>query len=174
MNTHVGLSVDPAIRRGLSLPHTAVHLAALALNAAGEQFWTKEHSDKDTLGRPNLDKAAVETSVIREGISTDSYRFGKSLRKKGFDRDKFLASLEEVGKQINATVSEWRKQESAVLVLPEIGSLDGLREWGCELDGRRAVIPCGGTHVRTLAEIEDIIVTLTRSDDGFTMVTVAS
>ncbi|MBC7478632.1 MAG: metal-dependent hydrolase, partial [Pseudorhodobacter sp.] len=55
----VTLDVDRDYRDALSLQHTGVHLAALALNHCAGRFWTKDPDDPDTLGVPNLDKAAV-------------------------------------------------------------------------------------------------------------------
>lgn len=172
--TEARIAVDAGRRLALSAPHTAVHLAALALNKAAERFWTKDFSDRDGLGRPNLDKAAVERSAIAPGVSVDVYRLGKSLRKKGFDRDGFLAALDAMAADINATVRGWMATGAAVSMTPAQGDLDGLRQWRCDLDGVAATIPCGGTHVRSLGDIGETDITLEPSEDGFTMTTRAA
>lgn len=48
----VVLTVDNAYREALSLQHTGVHLAALALNQCAAPFWTKDSGDFDGLGAP--------------------------------------------------------------------------------------------------------------------------
>ncbi|MBM2716362.1 hypothetical protein JQK88_35585, partial [Mesorhizobium caraganae] len=45
----VRVTVEPRRRKALSVPHTAAHLAALALNAASVPFWTKDFADLDSL-----------------------------------------------------------------------------------------------------------------------------
>ena len=40
------------------------------------------------------------------------------------------------------------------------------REWVCELPDGTARIPCGGTHVTTLAELGSVRVTLELGTDG--------
>ena len=171
LGTEAKIAVDGERRLALSAPHTAVHLAALALNRAAERFWTKDFADRDGLGRPNLDKAAVERSDIAPGVSVDVYRIGKSLRKKGFDRDGFLAALDAVAADVNETVRNWLAAGAAVAMTPPEGDLDGLRQWRCELDGMAAIIPCGGTHMQDIARIGAVDVTLEPSEDGFTMTT---
>ncbi len=169
----VMLAVDPAYRAALSLQHTGVHLAALALNQGAAQFWTKEHADVDSLGIPNFDKAAVTGSGITETASTDVYRIGKSLRKKGFDRDSFVADLAARTQTINDTLCRMLLSAAPVVVTPGAGALDDRRQWSTVLDGAAVSMPCGGTHVSNLSQIAGITVALAPSDDGFTMVTTA-
>ncbi len=167
----VGILVDKVRRDALSRAHSAVHLAALALNAATERFWTKEYADLDSLGRPNLDKAAVERSSIDPYVSSDIYRLGKSLKKKGFDRDAFLAQLETVEADVNETVRTWLVAGGNMIVTPPETLLDDPREWQCVLDCKTATIPCGGTHAAGLADIGDVLVTLAPTENGFQMKT---
>ncbi|GLS36315.1 hypothetical protein GCM10010869_19040 [Mesorhizobium tianshanense] len=166
-------TVEPRRRKALSVPHTAAHLAALALNAASVPFWTKDFADLDSLGRPNLDKAAIENSSIEPAVSTDVYRLGKSLRKKGFDRDGFLNNLETVGVEINGMIRRWLETNTLVSLTPSEGLLDGIRQWRCNLDGTEVIIPCGGTHVERLSDIGDVKITLAPSEEGFVMTTQA-
>jgi alanyl-tRNA synthetase len=51
---------------------------------------------EDALGRPDLDQVAIQSSVMDERGSTDVYRLGKSLRKKGFDSVGLADQLAEV------------------------------------------------------------------------------
>lgn len=167
----VELTVDKQRRHVLSAPHTAVHLAALALNQVAGSYWTKPYDDLDGLGHANLDKAAVSGSLIAAHLSTDHFRLGKSLKKKGFNRDGFLAELAEIAVQIEAQVSKWLASGAAISVTPAQSGLDDVRIWHCALDGRTATIPCGGTHVASLSEIGGVNVKLMESEDGFTMTT---
>jgi alanyl-tRNA synthetase len=165
----VGLTVDQTYRDALSLQHTGVHLAALALNQCAAPFWTKEGQDPDTLGFPNLDQAAVTRSEIGVSASLDVYRLGKSLRKKGFDRDAFVADLSDRAATINATLTTMLASPAPVSLTPTEGQLGDRRFWSTELNGRPVSMPCGGTHVADLSQIARITVTLEPVEDGFAM-----
>ncbi len=167
----VALSVDQPWRDALSLQHTGVHLAALALNRCAAAFWTKPADSADGLGAPDFDKAAVSGSTIKADRSVDTYRIGKSLRKKGFERDTFLADLPARSNTINATLHEMLATPAPVILTPAEGSLGDRRLWSTRLDGTSVEMPCGGTHVADLAQIGTISVTLETSDDGFVMTT---
>jgi len=170
----VTLEVDRIYRDALSLQHTGVHLAALALNHCAARFWTKDPNDPDTLGAPNLDKAAVTESKITADHSTDTYRLGKSLRKKGFDRDAFLTDLADCSQRMNDTLQAMLVAPMPVVVAPGEGALGNRRQWSTTLNGVEATMPCGGTHVAHLSQIADITVTLSMTEEGFVMVTRAT
>lgn len=163
--------VDATQRKGLSAAHTAAHLAAFALNEAAAPFWKKDYEDRDTRGRPNFDKAAIQTANITPEASTDVYRLGKSLKKKGIDRDGLLGQLDSVAGEINQRITAWLAKDARVTVTPSEGQLDEVRVWRTELDGAEVSIPCGGTHVAALSEIGKVNVTLTPTEDGFVMTT---
>lgn len=167
----VTLQVDADYRAALSLQHTGVHLAALALNRCAAAFWTKDPNDNDCLGLPNLDKAAVVHSGITADQSTDGYRLGKSLRKKGFDRDAFLADLPQRAQAINDILRHMLTEPAPVLLTPVEGPLGERRLWSTRLNGLAAAMPCGGTHVAELSQIGAIAVALEPAEDGFTMIT---
>lgn len=165
----VTLTVDDAYREALSLQHSGVHLAALALNQCAAPFWTKDPGDADALGAPNLDKAAVTHSRITLDGSTDLYRIGKSLRKKGFERDAFLSDLPERARSINDTLRGLLTEPAPVVVTPAAGYLGDRRLWSTRLNGVAVSMPCGGTHVAQLARIGRISVELVATEDGFEM-----
>lgn len=167
----VRLTVDKARRDALSVQHTGVHLAALALNQCAASFWTKDAQDPDTLGFPNLDQAAVTRSEIGETASLDVYRLGKSLRKRGFDRDAFLADLAGCMTTINATLYTMLAGSAPVRVTPAEGPLGDRRQWSTRLGGQEASMPCGGTHVADLSRLARITVELQPVEDGFAMTT---
>ncbi len=80
----VEIEADAATRRALSAGHTACHLAALALNRALADRWSKP-AREDALGSPDFDGAAIASSRIVPNGSVDRYRLNKSLRRAGFD-----------------------------------------------------------------------------------------
>lgn len=170
----VTLDVDRAYRGALSLQHTGVHLAALALNQCAAGFWTKDSGEPDTLGAPNLDKAAVMLSDIAPDRSTDTYRLGKSLRKRGFDREAFLADLSDCSRRINDILQSMLATPAPVLITPAAGPLGSRRQWSTRLNGVDATMPCGGTHVADLSLIAEITVALSAIEEGFVMVTRAT
>ena len=45
------------------------------------------------------------------------------------------------------------------------------RYWHCSLEGREVTIPCGGTHVGSLAELGQVQVQLATCEEGFTLTT---
>ena len=167
----VRLQVDAEFRRALSLQHSGIHLAALALNQCAAGFWTKDFSQRDALGFPDFDKAAVARSAIFEDRSEDAFRIGKSLRKKGFDRDAFMADLPARAGAVNATLRAMLAGAGPAGVTPAEGPLDGRRLWSTRLQGAEVAIFCGGTHVSDLSGIAEIAVSLEPGEDGFLMVT---
>lgn len=167
----VTLEVDASYRSALSLQHTGVHLAALALNQCAASFWAKDFADQDTRGSPNFDKAAVTKSTITQEGSTDVYRIGKTLRKKGFDRDAFLSNLPRRSLTINDIVRQVLAVPVPVTVAPTEGYLDDRRVWSTILNGATVSMPCGGTHISDLSQIAEINVVVMPFEDGFIMVT---
>jgi len=141
----VDVEVDADYRLSLSTGHTLCHLASLALNDTLAGAWSKE-VELDAAGHPNFDALAIETSTILENGSRDVYRVGKSLRKKGFAP----AALDDV------PLIEGHANERLAALLAT-GASVGIEVDGPRLDDRRYWvcgeyrIPCGGTHLTTLA-----------------------
>jgi alanyl-tRNA synthetase len=170
----VTLEVDATFRAALSRQHTGVHLAALALNRVAAGFWGKDPQDPDSLGAPNLDKAAVTCSEISEEASTDHYRFGKSLRKKGFDAAGFLADLPARATDLNEALRGLLATPAPIRISPAEGPLADRRLWSTRLDGVDVAMPCGGTHLADLADLTEITVSMVPTEDGFVMRTCSS
>ncbi|MHA7281544.1 alanyl-tRNA editing protein [Arthrobacter sp. TMS2-4] len=152
--------VDAVHRAAVSAGHTGCHLASLALNRALAGRWKKDVAP-DALGSPNFDALAIDTTVIGEFGSLDRYRLGKSLRRKGF-------SLEDLDPQavaatVNATLAGWTATGAPIRIEAAGGGLTDRRLWVCDLPGERAEIPCGGTHLTSLAGV-DVTVRLELSD----------
>lgn len=158
----VDVTVDEGYRRALSAGHTGCHLASLALDAALAAAWTKE-VPADTLGAPGFDALACASSRIHEHGSTDVYRIGKSLRRKGFD----TAALDDLGAiadAANARLAEWVATGAGIRIDRDGDGLGDRRRWVCEMPGSDAVIPCGGTHLTSLSELGTARVALERAD----------
>jgi alanyl-tRNA synthetase len=151
----VEVLVDPGFRHRTSAGHTACHLASLALNLAVADRWKKEVR-LDGLGHPDFDGAANDASLIHENGSTDTYRLGKSLRKKGFVTDGLADSLGDVQQVTNDTLAGWVATDAAVRVERDGTLLTDRRYWVCEFPGQSARIPCGGTHLTSLGELREL------------------
>lgn len=164
----IELLVDPAQRTAVSLGHTACHLAALALNGALADRWRKP-IELDGLGHPNFDHAALATSRIRPLAAVDTYRLGKSLRKKGFDGAGL--DLDQVATRANATLARWVAAGVRIAVEADGPGLTDRRTWVCALPEGTERIPCGGTHPTSLAGVAAIDVRLELVDAELTMET---
>ena len=173
-NAH--LRVDAERRRALSAAHTGCHLMALALNEALAARWRKAPGKEDSFGRPDFDATAMESSRMDEQASTDRYRIGKSLRKKGFDPDGLAEQLPEITARINARLAEWIAADAPVRVEvfggEKTAQLTARREWVCVLPQGTATIFCGGTHLARLGELAALQTTLALSEDGAELIAV--
>lgn len=166
----VEVDVDASYRAALSAGHTACHLASLALDAALAGAWRKD-VPTDALGAPAFDSLAISESRILPDASRDVYRIGKSLRRKGFDPDA-LNDLDGLAASVNARLAEWIAAGGAVRIEADGPALADRRTWVCELPGAEARIPCGGTHVASLAELAAATVAfeVNTTDGGFELV----
>lgn len=165
----VTIEVDRKHRHALSLGHTACHLASLALDRAMAGRWRKP-VEPDALGAPGFDGAANDSSRILEHGSLDTYRLGKSLRKKGFTTDGLADDLPAIQSAVNATIAEWIATKAPVRIDRDGDRLTDRRYWVCALPEGEAGIPCGGTHATSLGELGTLDVTLSLSDDDGTPV----
>jgi alanyl-tRNA synthetase len=147
------LIVDGIRRRRLSAAHTACHLLAYALNEATHELWGKP-THRDSRGHYDLDRATCVHTSHDIGGSLDRYRFGKSLRKRGFDSARFLAELPRIVERVNRRLAEWIEADAVVRIECAGPLLTDRRRWLCLLPGGTAQMPCGGTHVTRLAEFE--------------------
>lgn len=174
--TNAHLRVDAERRRALSAAHTGCHLMALALNEALHERWRKAPGREDSFGRPDFDAIAMDSSRMDEHASTDRYRLGKSLRKKGFDPDGLAEQLPEIADRVNARLTGWIAADARVRVEvfggEKTAQLTARREWVCELPEGTASIFCGGTHLGRLGELAALHTTLSLSEDGAELVAV--
>jgi alanyl-tRNA synthetase len=155
----VVLTVDAAHRAALSAGHTGCHVAALALNTALADRWRKPVAT-DGLGHPDFDQLAIVSSRITPDGAVDTYRLGRSLRKKGFDVEGLDAALPAISAEANGQLAAWVATGTEIDVEISGPRLTDLREWVCALPGGTQRIACGGTHLRSLAEVDSIAVQL--------------
>lgn len=164
----VDLHVDAAHRLALSAGHTGCHVAALALNVALANRWSKPVV-VDGLGHPDFDQLALATSHIGPDGSTDFYRLGKSLRKKGFDSTDL--AIGAVAAAANAMLAGWVAAGASIRIETEGDGLTDRRTWVCELPEGQQRTLCGGTHLTSLNGVTAIQVELRLTDAELTMET---
>ncbi|MFJ4666571.1 alanyl-tRNA editing protein [Kitasatospora purpeofusca] len=172
------LAVDAGRRGALSASHSGCHLLALALNEALAPRWRKDPGRTDAFGHPDFDSLAMASSVMDTEASTDTYRLGKSLRKKGFTAEateEFPAladALPELTEAVNRRLAGWVAADAQVRVDVPGPELTARREWHCELPEGAARIFCGGTHLHHLGELAELRTELRLSEDGSELVAV--
>ncbi|GGO84916.1 metal-dependent hydrolase [Wenjunlia tyrosinilytica] len=165
VGTEAALHVDADRRAALSTAHTGCHLLALALNEALAGRWRKD-ARTDALGSPDFDSLAMASSRIAEGASTDVYRLGKSLRKKGFTTEGLADDLPAITEAVNARLSGWLAAEAPVSIEVPGPELTAHRKWTCALPETTASLSCGGTHPHSLAELSSLTTVLSLNEDG--------
>lgn len=169
----VVLRVDAERRAALSAAHTGCHLLALALNEALAPWWRKE-ARPDSFGRPDFDGLAMESSRMDAHASTDRYRIGKSLRKRGFDPQGLREALPELTEQVNRRLAGWVAADAPVRIEAAGAELTVRRRWVCELPEGTASVYCGGTHLPRLGLLASLTATLSLSEDGTELVAVTT
>ena len=169
VGSRVELQVDSAARHALSLGHSGCHLAALALNRVLIPYWRKEVSERDALGQPDFDRLAIQSSRVEPCGSREQYRIGKSLRKKGVNSEALLADLVLIEEKVNQQLADWIAAGGEIRRSRAGEAIIDSRYWHCTLEGQEVTIPCGGTHVASLAELGEVRVTLNPAEEGFTL-----
>ncbi len=156
----VRLEVNQSYQQRLSRGHSAGHLAYLALNKTlNDHYWRKDADRKDELGHYDFNSYALGTSFVTEDCCTDTYRLGKTLRKRGLNSAEMVNNLDSIEIAINAELESWLALNSDVKVVCDGERLTNSRYWHCHLgESGKAVVPCGGTHVSSLAEYHSITV----------------
>lgn len=166
----VRIEADAARRRALSAGHTGCHLASLALNRVLADRWSKP-AREDALGRPDFDGIAIDSSRILPNGSIDRYRLNKSLRRTGFDTASLTNDgLEDLGRAVADVLERWVASEASVRLERDGELLTDRRSWVCELPDGTARIPCGGTHLDSLADVTAVVASFALQGDGGTPV----
>ncbi|MEF1282713.1 alanyl-tRNA editing protein [Vibrio sp. M250220] len=168
LGERVTLAVDKAYQGSLSRGHSAGHLSYLALNKVltEQGYWRKDADRKDPHGHYDFNSYAQVTSFVTPDQCLDTYRLGKTLRKRGLNSADMLSNLEQIQQQVNHILLQWIELGSEVKVECHGEALTDSRYWQCDLhQGEIAVIPCGGSHVNSLTEYAAIEVRLTQIDE---------
>src|SRR5690606_5472357 len=71
-----------------------------------------------------------------------------------------LDDPDAVAERANALLAEWVASGAPVRIERDDDALSSRRTWVCELPGASARIPCGGTHLTSLAELRSVSVAL--------------
>lgn len=160
------LEVDKEYQLSLSRGHSAGHIAYLALNKVlAQSYWRKDADRKDPHGNYDFNSYAQETSFVTPDKCLDTYRLGKTLRKRGLNSADMLSDLKSIEQQVNVLLGDWLKRDVAITVDCHGEHLTDSRYWLCDLgEGEIAVIPCGGTHASHLSDFGSIHVTLVEID----------
>ncbi|MEH0667983.1 alanyl-tRNA editing protein [Vibrio owensii] len=160
------LDVDKEYQLSLSRGHSAGHIAYLALNKVlAQSYWRKDADRKDPHGNYDFNSYAQETSFVTPDKCLDTYRLGKTLRKRGLNSADMLSDLKNIEQQVNVLLGDWLKRDVAITVDCHGEHLTDSRYWQCDLgEGEIAVIPCGGTHASHLSDFGSIHVTLVEID----------
>ncbi|EGQ9120929.1 alanyl-tRNA editing protein [Vibrio parahaemolyticus] len=162
----VTLKVDKEYQQALSRGHSAGHLAYLALNKVlAASYWRKDADRKDPHGNYDFNSYAQEASFVTPDKCLDTYRLGKTLRKRGLNSAEMLSDLEKIEGQVNAQLKLWLERDAAIIMNCHGDNLTDSRYWKCDLgEGELAVIPCGGTHAEHLSDFGSIHVKLVEMD----------
>lgn len=167
ISDEVVLSVDKGYQASLSRGHSAGHIAFLALNKVlAESYWRKDADRKDPLGSYDFNSYAQVTSFVSPELCTDTYRLGKTLKKRGLNVADMLANLDGIEADINQMIADWLAEPTPVAMRLEGEALTDSRYWEWQLDADTLVsIPCGGTHIENTTELKALSVKLTQLDD---------
>ena len=160
VGAEVTLVVDKGYQQGLSRGHSGGHLSSLALNKVlHSDFWRKDPTRRDELGYYDFHSYAQEKSLVSENCSTDHYRLGKTLRKRGLNSAEMIADIDQITVKINQQLALWIALATPIVMRREGDALTDSRYWQCDLGLEGVIeIPCGGTHATSLAEYQALTV----------------
>ncbi|CAH0538833.1 alanyl-tRNA editing protein [Vibrio marisflavi] len=163
----VCLNVDKEYQLALGRGHSAGHLSYLALNKIlADGYWRKEADRRDPHGYYDFNSYAQVSSFVTQDKCVDTYRLGKTLRKRGLNSADMLSDLPLIEQKVNELLAEWLKLGSNIEVVCEGEALTDSRYWHCNLsEGETAVIACGGTHAGSLSDYANIAVKFNKLDD---------
>ncbi|WP_434361317.1 alanyl-tRNA editing protein [Parasalinivibrio latis] len=162
----VSLSVDADYQQALSRGHSGAHLTALALNKVlHEGYWRKAASRIDPLGHYDFHSYAEQTSFVETDRCIDSYRLGKTLRKRGLNSADMVADLADIETKVNLLLEEWLTAGEDVNMARKGDTLTDSRYWQSKAGGQDIEIPCGGTHIQSFKELGSLKITLTANGD---------
>ena len=125
-----------------------------------------------------LKRARENAHAVRGSITADTWETlnttwleMKSLRKKGVNGEALLAELAQVEEQVNRQLADWLAAGGEIRRSRAGEAIIDSRYWHGVLEGRELTIPCGGTHVGSLAELGQVQVQLAPCEEGFILTT---
>ncbi|CAH0524880.1 alanyl-tRNA editing protein [Vibrio hippocampi] len=164
----IGLQVDQNFQQALSRGHSAGHIASFALNKVlAANYWRKDADRKDGLGHYDFNSYAQETSFVTANQCVDSYRLGKTLRKRGLNTAEMIEDLAQIEAACNLQLQAWLTNAVPIEMRLEGPYLTSSRYWLCELDEQTVAMPCGGTHASHMAELTGIRIQLSATDSNY-------
>ncbi len=89
-------------------------------------MWRKDVA-RDGIGNPDFDRIALTESRMVPDQARDTYRLGKSLRKKGFDTAGFREELDAIAGKVNEQIRLWIDADSTVEIETEGPHLTDMR-----------------------------------------------
>ena len=156
---NVEITVDKDFRFSMSSGHTASHLVTLGLNEILLEFW-KKPPQIDENGFPAFTEMSLADSKILAFSCQDTFRIGKSLKKKGFDADLLWKSLPEMEIKLNEFIDNIVSDDSAkAFIEPSECPINDHRKWHLDAN-RHYTKSCGGTHLTDFSQISNIRVEL--------------
>ncbi|MGF1711181.1 alanyl-tRNA editing protein [Vibrio kagoshimensis] len=162
----IQLNVDQVYQMSLSRGHSAGHIAFLALNKIlSASYWRKDADRKDPLGSYDFNSYAQVTSFVTPDTCIDTYRLGKTLKKRGLNVADMLSNLKAIEPSINQLIDTWLAESTDVTMRLEGDTLTDSRYWECLIDGETVSIPCGGSHINSIKELHQVTVTLNILDE---------
>ncbi|NOH98074.1 alanyl-tRNA editing protein [Vibrio sp. 99-70-13A1] len=162
----IQLNVDQDYQMSLSRGHSAGHIAFLALNKIlSESYWRKDADRKDALGSYDFNSYAQVTSFVTPDTCIDKYRLGKTLKKRGLNVADMLSNLKDIESNTNQLITKWLTTPAEVTMRLEGETLTDSRYWECLIDGDAVSIPCGGSHINSIKELQQVTVTLSIFDE---------
>ncbi|MGF1752818.1 alanyl-tRNA editing protein [Vibrio makurazakiensis] len=166
VGSQIQWEVDKEYQDSLSRGHSAGHFAFLALNKVlSEKYWRKDADRKDSLGSYDFNSYAQETSFVTPDLCTDTYRLGKTLKKRGLNVVDMITDLPIIEEQVNDLIKTWFNDIIDVKMRLEGLYLTDSRYWECLIKGVGSVsIPCGGSHIKSSADLSRIRVSLNMID----------
>ncbi|MFA0087296.1 alanyl-tRNA editing protein [Vibrio sp. 10N.261.51.F12] len=157
----ISLKVDRDYQLSLSRGHSAGHIASLALNKVlANQYWRKVADRTDGLGHYDFNSYAQEKSEVFPERCVDLYRLGKTLKKRGLNTADVLADLVQIESEVNAVLQHWLAKPTSIRMRLEGPYLTSSRYWEWEMSDAVVVMPCGGTHVSSTAELSQVSIEL--------------
>lgn len=159
----VEINVDPEYRFSISSGHSASHLLTLGLNEVLSTYW-KKTPQIDENGFPAFTEMTLSNSQISEFSCQDTFRIGKSLKKKGFDADLLWQSLPDIEMKLNEFIDTIVADDNAKAFMePSECPINEHRKWHLEAN-RSYTKSCGGTHLKDFSQISNIRVELSQGD----------